>query len=302
MQFKNIIKTLTVFTILTLAFSCEDVIEVDLEVGDNQLVVDAWINNQVAPQTIRLVRTSAYFDSSQSPAETGATVFITDDAGNPPYEFIDDNNDGNYTWESVDGTSFGKIGDSYTLSITTVDNKEYTSASVMNRIMQIDSIPTEEREEDLGQPEGIYAQVYARDFIGKGDAYWIKSFKNGQFLNKPGEMNIAYDGSFSPGGNADGVFFIAPIRGNINEDDGDNAPWAVGDSIHVEIHSLTEEAYYFLVGARTQMTLGDATLFAEPPSNVPTNIIFVGPDEAEPRDVPVGFFNVAGVSEMGRRL
>ncbi len=304
MQFKNIIKVLSLFSILFFAFSCEDVVEVELEPGDNQLVIDAWINNQLAPQTIRLVRTSAYFDSNPSPAETGATVFITDNDG-AVYDFKDDNNDGSYTWESTDGTPIGNTGDSFTLSITTSDNKTYTATSTMNRIMPIDSIVSEVREEELGRPAGIYAQVYARDFTGEGDAYWIKSFKNGQFLNKPGEMNIAYDASFSPGGNADGIAFITPIREGINEDnDGpsDTPPWATGDSIHVEIHSLTEEAYYFLVGSRTQMTLGDATLFAEPPSNVPTNIIFTGSGEPEPRDIPVGFFNVAGVSEMGRRL
>jgi len=301
MKFNNIISVLSLLFILVFAFSCEDVIEVELEPGDNQLVVDAWINNKIAPQTIRLVRTSAYFDSNPSPAETGATVFITDDAGTV-YDFKDDNNDGSYVWESLTGTPFGQIGNSYTLSITTSDNKTYTATSTMNRIMPIDSIPHEVREEELGRPEGIYAQVYARDFEGEGDAYWIKSFKNGQFLNKPGEMNIAYDASFSPGGNADGIAFITPIRESINEFDGDNAPWATGDSLHVEIHSLTEDAYYFLVGARTQMTLGDATLFAEPPSNVSTNIIFVGTGEPEPRDVPVGFFNVSGVSEMGKRL
>lgn len=308
MQLNNKINILSLFTILCLCFACEDVVDVDLEPGDNQLVVDAWVNNQEGPQTIRLVRTSPYFDSSPSPAETGATVSITDNAGDE-YEFKDEDNDGNYVWESTDGNPLCQVGNTYTLSITTSDDKMYTAESTMKRIMPVDSIVYEEREEELGQPAGLYAEFYARDFAGEGDAYWIKAYKNGQFLNKPNEMNIAYDASFSPGGNADGIAFITPIRFGINrqadsvdgaEDNDDLPPYAFGDSIHVEIHSLTEEAYYFLVAARTQMTLGDATLFAEPPSNVPTNIVSI--NGTEPRDVPVGFFNVAGVSELGRKL
>ncbi|MFK7808095.1 MAG: DUF4249 domain-containing protein [Saprospiraceae bacterium] len=310
MQLKNIIYCFSLLAILNIISSCEDVVEVDLEAGDNQLVVDAWITNQEGPQTIRLVRTSPYFDSSASPAETGATVAVVSESGTV-YEFKDDDNDGSYIWESTDGSTFGQVGESYTLGIETADNIVYTSFSRMNRIMPIDSIVTEDREEELGSPAGIYAEVYARDFVGEGDAYWIKTFKNGQFLNKPSEMNIAYDASFTPGGNADGIAFITPIRAGINrqadsvdgaEDDNDLPPWAIGDSIRVEIHSLTNESYFFLVGARTQMTLGDATLFAEPPSNIPSNIIYVGEGEPAPRDKAVGFFNVAAVSELGRTL
>ena len=122
-------------------------------------------------------------------------------------------------------------------------------------------------------------------------------------------MNLAYDASFTPGGNADGIYLITPIRFGINRvaDSGDDAvdtndfpPYDFGDSVHVEIHSITEEAYFFLSASRTQMTLGDATLFAEPPANVPTNIIPL--NATEPRDQPVGFFNVAAVSELGRRF
>jgi Domain of unknown function (DUF4249) len=308
MQTKNIIPYIALLFCFTFVLSCEDVVDVDLDPGNNQLVVDAWINNQNQPQVIRLVRTSPYFDSNPSPKETGATVSVTDDLGTV-YEFSDEDNDGSYVWESTDGTPLGAVGRTYTLSIVTANNKQYTATSMMNRIMPIDSIVTEEREEELGQPAGLYAQVYAVDFAGEGDAYWIKTYKNGAFLNKPGEMNIAYDASFTPGGNLDGVAFITPIREAINRipdtadgavDNNDLPPYSPGDSIRVEIHSLTEDAYWFLVRSRTQMTLGDAALFAEPPSNVSTNIIPL--NATEPGDQPVGFFNVAAVSELGRKL
>ncbi len=299
-------KIISFLAICFLFSACEDVVTVDLEDGDQQLVVDAWITNQMKPQVVRLVRTSPYFDSSPSPAVTGATVSITDNEGNV-FSFEDANN-GDYIWTPVVGNPFGKVGNTYTLSIET-EGKEYTAESTMNRIMEIDSIGSEYREEDLGEPEGIYASLFATDLEGAGDSYWIKTYKNGQFLNKPQEMNLAYDAGFTAGAMIDGVVFIVPIREAINRipdtvddavDDGDLPPYTFGDTIHVEVHSINEDAFFFLFAARTQMTLGDATLFAEPPANVPTNIISINGTEA--RDEPVGFFNVSAVAEMGRRF
>ena len=303
MKLKNIIYF---FAILALFPSCEDVIEVDLENGDNQLVVDAWLNNLPETQTIQLTRTINYFNSSTPPAEVGATVSVTDNEGNI-YNFDDPDNNGTYVWTPNAGEAFGQVGNEYFLSITTSAGQEYLSASVMNRIMPIDTIVLEDREEDLGSPAGIYAELFARDLEGEGDAYWIKTYKNGNFLNKPQELSLVWDAAFTPGSGVDGVIFITPIRESINRipdtgddavDNSDLAPWAIGDSINVEIHSLNPEAFQFLEESLTQMTLGDAGIFAEPPANVPTNIQSLNATEA--KDKAIGFFNVSAVSANGR--
>lgn len=289
--------------------SCEDVIEVDLEPGENQLVVDAWITNLPETQTITLTRTIPYFQASNPPAETGATVQVIEDNGTV-YNFEDADNNGTYTWTPEAGESFGQVDGNYGLSIVTADGLEYVSASSMKRIMPIDSIVLEDREdEEFGQVAGIYAELFARDFSGEGDAYWIKTYKNGAFLNKPQEMNLVWDAAFTPGSGVDGVIFITPIRQNINRipdsgddavDDSDTPPWALGDSINIEIHSLNPESFLFLEQAFTQMTLGDAGIFAEPPANVPSNIVTVNSEESA--DQAIGFFNVSAVSSMGKLI
>jgi uncharacterized protein DUF4249 len=303
MKLKNII---FFFTVIALFSSCEDIIEVDLAEGDDQLVVDAWINNLPETQTIKLSRAIPYFDSSRPPSETGATITITEDNGTV-YSFEDPDNDGSYTWNPASGTSFGRVGGSYILDITTSEGQQYTATSTMKRIMPIDSIRLEDKEEELGNPAGIYAELFARDLLGENDAYWIKTFKNGNFLNKPQEINLAWDAGFTPGAGLDGIILITPIRLAINrtpengsdaEDNGDVAPWALGDSINVEIHSLNENAFLFLEQSLTQMTLGDAGIFAEPPANVPTNIESINP--VDPSDKAIGFFNVSAVSAQGR--
>lgn len=295
-------------SLVMLAFSCEDVIEVDLADGDRQLVVDAWINNKPETQTIRLTRAGAYFTDSFSAAETEASVTVTDADGRV-YTFLDADKDGAYTWTPEAGQVFGEVGMAYTLNIVTAAGQQYAATSVLERVMPIDSISYEYNEEELGQPAGYYAELFARDLPGFGDAYWIKTFKNGQFLNKPQEMNLAYDAGFTAGAGLDGIYLITPIRLAINRipDSGDGAidtsdlpPYALGDSIYVEVLSLNDEAFMFLEQAKTQMTLGDASLFAEPPANVPTNIQSI--NATTNADRAVGFFNVSAVSSMGVRV
>ena len=290
------------FCLALLYLGCQDVIDVDLEDGTPQLVVDAWVNNKTEPQIIKLRMTVPYFEAMAAPAVTNATVTLTN--GNEEFPFLEVGNTGDYVWEPTEGKPIGEVGDDFSLAILH-DGKEFAATSSLKRVTPIDSITWEYREKELGNPEGIYAQFYARDFDGEGDAYWIKAYKNGEFLNKPQELNIAYDASFSAD-SGDGIVFISPIREGINRvpdggddavDDDEDPPYVMGDSIYVEIHSITEEAFYFLSEARTQMTLGDATIFAPPPANVTSNIVQLNAAEGDAE--PLGFFSVSGVSSMG---
>ncbi len=301
--FKIALLTYIVFNV----FACQDVVDVDLEDGVRQVVVDAWLTNDIEPQIIKLKRTSPYFDATASPAITGATVTVTNQNGNV-FNFLDENNDGNYVWNPDGFNNLGDVGSGYQLDIES-NGVMYQAFSLMNRVPPVDSIVMTFEEESLGQPEGFYGEFFAQDFVGPGDAYWIKTYKNNQFLNKPSEMNIAFDASFTAGNGVDGTAFIAPIRGNINRfpdtgddavDDGELPPYVAGDSIRVEIHSLNLDAFFYLVQIRTQMTLGDAALFAEPPANVATNIQTLNSDKTE--DQAVGFFNVAAKTFLERSV
>lgn len=287
--------TILIASCLLLLFtSCEDVIDVDLDSNVDQLVVDAWVNNNPETQQIRLTTTAPYFQNSATPAVTGATVMLTDDAGNT-FSFLDNDNDGTYEWTPGAQQTLGQLGTQLKLTINS-EGETYTATSQINRVTPIDSIDVRFRDDILGGADGIYAELFAKDFVGEGDVYWIKSFKNGEYLGKPEELNIAFDAAFTAG-TVDGVTFIRPIRQFINpvvEDD--ESPYAVGDSIDIEIHSLNLDAFFFLEQVFVQTTLGDNGIFAEPPANVSTNIKNIDPDSDK---LPLGFFNVAAVSSMG---
>ena len=292
---------------LILLWSCEDVIQVELPSSDPVVVIDAWVNNKPETQRIKVLKTIAYFENTFLPGLNGATVQVEDLTDQVMYDFQAGTEEGAYEWEPTPSQpTFGKIGNAYKL-IVELGGSVYESFSVMGRVPEIDSIAYRFEEGNSFFPDSYFAQFYAFDPQGEGDTYWIKAWKNGQFLNKPSEINISYDAGGSPGAIIDGITFISPIRDGINpfdqdEDDNFISPYSPGDSVYVEIHSINNDTYTFLneVAVQTDRPGGFAELFAQPLANVSSNIQVV--DES-PDDTPaIGFFNISAVSAKGKRL
>lgn len=284
--------------------ACEDPIDVDLEEENPVFVVDAWINDKPEPQVIKLSQSQPYFNSNVPPPVSGASVRLISSAGDT-LDFVESDVPGDYIWDPANGVdNLGEIGTSYQLQIQ-AGEESYTSTSTLKRVPVIDSIKFTFKEElNQFQPEGYYGEFVSTDFIGEGDTYWIKTFKNGVFQNRPFDLTIAYDAGFSPGGIIDGLVFIQPIQDSVNplnEDLDEIVPYEVGDSLYVEIHSITNEAFFFLqeMQIQTQRDGGFDEIFAEPFENLRTNIINTNPDSNEQA---VGFFSVSAVEANGKRL
>lgn len=300
---KNIIVSVSLLAfIFFFSTSCEDDISSEVELGENPslMVIDAWITNQPTPQIIRLSASQPYFDNSGLLGVSGAEVVIIEETGKQ-YLFEEGEN-GAYIWTPAAGETFGAVGQSYALAITH-NGVTYGSATTMNRVPPIDSISFREEEDNAFFEGGFFAEFWSRDPAGEGDTYWIKTWKNGAYLSDPDQINIAFDAGFSQGGAVDGLIFIPPIRDAINpfedEDGVFISPYNPGDSIYVELHSISNEAFFFLneVRLQTDRPGGFAELFATPLSNVPTNIF----TEEEGTEV-LGFFTVSSVSALGRRF
>ncbi|MCK6618170.1 MAG: DUF4249 domain-containing protein [Cyclobacteriaceae bacterium] len=285
-------------------WACETVVFPELSPATPVLVVDAWITNKPEPQVIKLTKTQPYFENTVPPGVSGAQVEIEDNEGNL---FVFEESDtlaGLYVWVPGTGEVLGQTGRTYTLRIT-AEGESYLSSARMGRVPPVDSITFRKEPGNQFVPDLYLAEFWATDPVESGDTYWIKTFKNSTLLNKPSELNLAYDAGFSRGGNFSGVVFIAPIRTGINPFDQDKdgnflSPYVVGDSLYVEIHSLTEASFDFLtqVALQTDRPGGFAELFATPLANVSTNIVNVNPSGRK----AVGFFNVAAVSGLGRKF
>ena len=286
-------------------FACENIIYPELEPSLEQYVVDAWLNDLPGSQKIFLSKSNNYFMSELPKLLSGAEVYLTDEDGNR-YDF--EETEGGYVWGDSSSTSFLQVGTSYQLNVS-IDGIRFSGTSEMNPVPPVDSITFKYQEKDFSTAEDYYlAEVVATDLAGVGNTYWIKAWKNGVYLNKASEINIAYDAGFSAGGNIDGQVFIQPIQELINPFDTDEAgealiepPYSIGDTIYVEIHSISESAFYFLneVKIQTVRSGGFGALFAQPFSNVSTNLMN---EDVNSAIHPVGFFNVSAISSLEQVL
>jgi hypothetical protein len=301
--YKNILLSVAILAL----WSCEDRIDVELPNAESVVVIDAWINDKPETQTIKVLRSIPYFDNNFLPGLNEAIVEVQDLTDNITYSFEKTEDDGDYVWEPTAGQpSLGNVGNEFKL-VVQVGSGVYEAYSAMNRVPEVDSISFRFEEGNDFFPDAYFAGVYARDFVGAGDAYWIKAWKNGEYLNLPGEINISYDAGGSPGATVDGIQFIQPIRDGINpfdQDENDDflPPYEPGDTVYVEIHSINYDSYVFLneVIIQTDRPGGFAELFAQPLANVSSNILIS--DETPNSMKAIGFFNVSAVTSDEKRL
>ena len=312
MKVQNIFNRFLVFMLIGgISMACEDPIDVNLDDPIPQLTVDGFVTDQIQTQTIRLTITQGYFENSFNPAATGATVTLTNQTTSEAFQFTDTNNDGDYTYENLANMPLIRLGDTYKLTVT-YDSETYEAFSTANRTVPIDSISYEFREEGLGEEEGYYAQFHARDSSGtQPDFYRIRTWKfdaseNTSFwLNKPEEISISAEGTFDENARQDNLplfEFILPIRESINpvvDEDVEEAPYDLGDSIFVELHSIDEATFTFFAELSEQTNNGG--LFATPLANIPTNIENTNPNAPLAKQA-VGWFGVSLVSTEGTRV
>lgn len=249
--------------------ACEDVISVKVDNKDPKLVVDAFINNLPQTQTITLTRSTNYFDTNQAPTVNNATVLVVDTTTLKPFFFLP-KGEGKYqfTPNPSSGDTFA-INHAYALLIL-VDGDTLTSFCKLNRTATIDSIRLVDVEGN-GPPfntTGYYVELMAKDALGKGDFYWIKTYRNDTFLNKISQLNISADmGNTST--DVDGELFIYPIRySGVNDF---FRSYKKDEVVRIEIHSIDAITYAWFNLVRNENQNGG--LFATPPSNIFSNII-----------------------------
>jgi hypothetical protein len=180
---------------LTALFSCEDVIQIDLNSADPQIVIDAVVTDQSGPYTIKINKTGDYFEPSVFPAVCGAVVQITDDAGS--FETLQETEPGIYQTDSLQGTP----GRAYSLTVI-AEEEEYTASSCMPEAIQIDSLRYEYQPGGSfgpDQEEGYKLHVHFTDRAGIEDYCRFKIFKNGQLI----KGFYLYEDKYTDGNSAD---------------------------------------------------------------------------------------------------
>ncbi|MFC0181122.1 protein of unknown function [Pseudarcicella hirudinis] len=289
-------KLLTLLSV-ALAFamtSCEDVVQLEGAKYTPVLVVDGNINNLPGNQTIKLIMSQGYFDNTQAPVVTGASVKVTDNTGKV-YDFKDLKNNGEYIWVPAKADEImGEIGKKYSLEVKT-NGETYQAVSELKRVPKIDSIlyqfddASQNQTGDDKPKKGYDAQFYARDFKGEGDCYRVKTYRNGKLFNEPADIVIIYDAAFQKGAQTDGLMFILPVRRSIS-----HQLYLENDIIKVELSSITEGNFNFWNQARQELNNGG--LFSRPTSSIPTNISSVSGKKA------AGWFGTSAISTFETKV
>jgi hypothetical protein len=265
--------------------SCEDKIDLDLETGKSQLVIDAFVNSDSALQTIRISKSAAYFTNVQTPGVSNASVKIEGPDG-IIYDFIHQSA-GNYIYDPSLQGKIDSIGFNYRLLVD-YEGQSYLGQSILNPVPTIDSMSFE-YDDDPGLEEGLYAQFWATDFEGRKDFYWIKGYKNGRDVDTTNyaQYNLSQDAAFS-GEGADGFVFILPIRFGINNSE---EPFEPGDISSVELFSINEDVWNYLIQVSTQANNGG--LFATPTANIKSNITDIA---GNIQNDALGVFSMSAIS------
>ncbi len=267
--------------------SCEKEIDITLDEGKSQIVVDAFLTDVASKQTIKLTNTSAYFKNSASPAVLGAKVTVTNVNTGEVFPFIDATNTGNYSWLPNGKGNFAKMNNTYALSVI-YKGDTLVSESRLNPVPAIDSLTYEYKEGITEKQNGYIASFWAFDIPKRTDFYWIRTSRNDTLLNEPKYLNFTWDAGFE-GWETDGQPFFDFFRKAITPFD---KPFKVGDKIKVQVWSVNFETFRYFFEVQAQMT--NAGLFAQPAANVPTNIINKNKKSS---NQPVGWFLMSAVVE-----
>ncbi|MFT5984267.1 MAG: hypothetical protein ACI9RM_002731 [Ulvibacter sp.] len=269
----NIKKSLLLLLTLFFLTSCQDVIDLEVEDGEVQLVVDGWLTNQNGEKQAILSTTANYFNSSIGPFVENAFVVLNNEQG--PIDTFYEKSNGLYVTDFV-----GEVGETYHIYIRTSSGEEYKSnPELLRSVPLITAINSEFKEETTFDDEGYYMSIDTDEPLGVGDHYRWKQYVNDTYLNEPFDLLYASD-EFVDGNP------ILNFEVTINE------PLELGDQYRIQQLSITEEAFEFITQLQTQ-TAFVGSLFDSPPAALSGNIVNLDSSGKK----ALGYFGASAVSE-----
>lgn len=267
------------FSIGLITFSCEDIVEVDLNDSDVKLVIDGEINNVDSTSGVYVILSTntPFYNNGATPRVVGATVTLYEDG--VPVEVLTENS----VFGLHRGNTIGKVSSLYHLRIEIPQGTAGLKGGVYETIPEqiktpvpIDSIFIRYEEETLFNDEGYYSYFTTTDPIGIGDYYRWKNYLNGATGNDPFDIIIAED---------------RLIDGNtFNELRIHGYPLEVGDVFMAEQISITKDFFDFLSLLQIQLQQSGST-FAPLPTPIVGNCYNI----ADPNENVLGYFSAVAI-------
>lgn len=240
-----------------LGVGCQKVIDIDLNETEPRLVVEGWVYNDNGPHIVELTQTTSYFKPEGSPRVSGASVIITDNMGQA--DTLVETQPGRYETGHLQGIA----GRTYSLQVIQ-DGKEYKASTYLAPVVAIDSlsfIPSEMFP--FGGEEGKYlVTFFALEPQPEKNWYRFQLYKYSLIMGADSLINGESPDWLVTDDNA--------LKGEV-EDLPFSFLFDPGDSIIVEMMSLNQPAYNYLLALQTQLN-GDGGMFSPPPANPASNI------------------------------
>ena len=253
-------------------FSCEEVIELDLNDGRQRLVIDASINwekgTSGSDQEIKLSLSSPYYQN-ETLAATGANVKIIS-SNNEIFEFTETDNSGLYIT-----TSFNPIlNETYTLEIE-YEGQIYSGSETLIPASEIDRI---EQTNDTGfTGEDIEIKAFLKDLDTPGvkNYYFFEEY----FIRKDEYIYGVGDDQFVDGSNNQ-VFSV-----NFYNSD----TLRTGDKLRLKNLGCSKRYYQFMFLLLSQTADGAGGPFSTTPATVRGNMV----NKSNEDNYPFGFFRLS---------
>lgn len=239
---------LQIATVLMIFTSCEKVIEVPLDEADIEYVVEAVLKDRDSISYVKLSTTSTVYTESNFPKVSGASVVVSNSAGDN-YVFNEDPGTAGLYWND----DF-KVEENLTYNLSIEIDGVHISGEASSRSKpSIDSVTyTLESFGFQGENFETYLVAYhSVDKAGEQNHYRLRIWINQD------EVGFFYlgDDEF-----IDGQYYEAQFFGSSPE---------LGDSIYIEMLEMDEVNYDYQIGLSNQ---DDNSMFAAAPANPRTNI------------------------------
>lgn len=251
--------------LLFFLLSCEERININTSASSPQLVIYGYITTDTTQQAIRITRSTGYFDTSAPSGISHAVVSISCDNDVFPLTEAPDEPGLYLTSPDV----YGLPGKTYTLHAQ-VDfdgdgnMEDYEATSYLPFPATLDSTEVTQSP-TVFSDHHLQVEVWGKLPEESSGNFSFHLFRNGTVVNDSlSGFNIIQDDHF-----ATKTFASLPIFQLDQEDDTEKI--SVGDTLVVQVESLTSEYATFIQDAQTELR-GSIPLFGGPPANVKTNI------------------------------
>jgi hypothetical protein len=273
-------------TLLCLA-ACERVVDITVPDGPVQLVVEARLESvrgtPSGRQRVRLTTTAPYFRNAPTPAATGATVTVTDDAGRTTVLREAVGEPGSYLTDSL----VAATNRSYTLRVLW-EGDRYESTETLLPVAPIDSLYFRGPRANSPASAGLRATIDLRDPAGTTNYYLWDQFIDGVrqvASDTVFRFRVVDSDQFYNGRRVRGFQPYEAIR------------VSSGQQIIMRQLSISANAFRYYSALNDQVN-GDGSPFSVPPASLRGNVVNL----TRPDRRALGYFIASEVAEARGRV